>query len=391
MIRITTQPASFSLAGNPVLFEIETDSADPVDVLVEVNGSSVDLMAYPYLKNMSYTAEIEISDILKAHFDQDASIPDDNIIISALTDFVLDYSVTIGTTKVQLHAINGGISDQLASVLEEYGMDAFSYRLGSTDRSFLFTTRTNSPNIVLKESEIFPFVFLHPGQTVSFKTADNRVITTPIMTKGTPCLMDINTLRKTFYDLYKETPSYFQVMVENSYTFDITLTPNRISEDFYLLRFRNSLGGFEQMEITGRPYFTPEISDDYSWKTLNSRRTFETRKERNEITHKLTVETGYKTSDELFFLMDILSSHQVYLVRSDESIQRCLVKASSDIKVLFPVVTPQSVALEISPVVSEKYYSPPVDFAAPGSWILNTGYWNDFARWKDNKYWKDNN
>ncbi|TFD95548.1 hypothetical protein E2605_11925 [Dysgonomonas capnocytophagoides] len=389
MIRITKQPASFSLAGNPVLFEIETDSADPVDVLVEVNGSSVNLIAYPYPKNLSYTADIEISDILKAHFDQDTSVPDDNIIVSALADFVLDYSVTIGTSKVELHTINGGISDQLALVLDEYGMDAFSYRLESTDRSFLFTTRTNSPNIILKESEVFPFIFLHPGQSISFKTANNRVITTPSMTKGTACLMDINTLRKTFYDLYKEVPTYFQILVENSYTFDITVTPNRISEDFHLLRFRNSLGGFEQMEITGRPYFTPEISDDYSWKKLNSRRTFETRKERNEISHKLTVETGYKTGDELFFLMDILSSDQVYLVSRDESIRRCMVKASSDIKIPFPVITPQSIALEISLLVSEKFYSPDVDFSAPGAWLLQTGFWNDFARWKDNKYWND--
>lgn len=389
MIRISKQPANFSLSGNPILFEIETDSTDPVNVLVSVNGSNVELTAYPSPKNQLYTADIEISDILKAQFDRDASVPDNNIIVSVLNDFVVDYSVKIGTTILYLHAINGGISDHLSSVLEEYGMDAFSYRLESTDRSFLFTTRTNSPNIVLKESEVFPFVFLHPGKSISFKTANNRVITTPAMTKGTPCLMDINTLRKMFYDLYKEASSYFQVLIENSYTFDITLTPNRISEDFYLLRFRNSLGGFEQMEITGRPYFTPEISEDYSWKKLNSRRTFETRKERNEITHKLTVETGYKTSDELFFLMDILSSDQVYLILPDESIQRCQVKASSDIKVPFPVIKPQSVALEISPVVSEKYYSPSVDFAAPGAWILNTGSWNDFARWKDNKYWND--
>lgn len=390
MIKIVKQPGKYSLVGNSVLFEIETDSPDPVNVFIEINGHTIHLTAYPYPYNLSYLAEIDISDILKAQFDQDASIPDDNIIVSALSDFALNYSVTIGSTKLQLQAINGGISDQLASVLAEYGMNAFSYRLDSIDRSFLFTTRTNSPNIVLKESEVFPFVFLHPGKTISFKTANNRVITTPAMQKGTACLMDINTLRKTFYDLYKEISSYFQVLVEGSYTFDITLTPNRISENRHLLRFRNSLGGFEQLEITGRSYLTPEISEDYSWQTLNKRRVFEARKERNDITHKLTMESGYKTSEELFFLFDILSSELVYLIRPDQSIQRCFVKASSDMKIPYPVLTPQSITLEITPIIREKFYSSVVDFAAPGAWILETGFWNDFARWKDNKSWKDN-
>lgn len=372
VINISRQPANFSLTGNPVLFEIETNSIDPLDILVEVNGESIELTAYPITKDTFIAvAEIEISDILKAQFNQEGTVVSLDGIISVLDDFVMDYSVTIGNTKLELHAVDGGISDYLASILEEYDMDAFLYRLESTARSFLFTTRTNSPNIVLKESEIYPFVFLHPGKTISFKTANNRVVTTPAMEKSTACLMDINTLRKTFYDLYKEVPSYIQILVEDSYAFDITLVPNRISEDFYLLRFKNSLGGIEQFEVTGRSYFTPEVSDDYSWKQLNSRRVFETRKERNEITHMITVETGYKNRDELFFLMDILSSDQVYLVRSDGSIQRCLVKVSSDIKVPFPVVTPQSVSLEISPRVNERFYSPSVDFKVSG-FLLST-------------------
>ena len=388
MIEIVTQPEDYCLIGNPVLFEMVSDTPDLIAVDITVGGKTVSLSALTFTDNGVFRADIDIAGVLRSFFDTESYIADDNPVIVPLEDFVVGYSVAIGGITMHKYAINGGISDELSAVLSDYGLDAFSYRLNNTDRQFLFTTRTNQPNISIRETEIFPFVFLHPGKSITFSTVNGNDLTAPALAKGTPCLMDFNTVRKTFFQLYGEVPSFFTVDVENSYAFDITITPGVIIEKTYLLRFRNSLGGFEQIEVTGEPYFTPEFADTMSYQKLTSLKTFEKRTVRKSYKNIITVESGYKSQQDLFFMLDMICSDQVYLVYPDQTIRRCDVSAE-DVSIAMNMKTPQSISLKIELVRDDTRYSPKMDLARPGAWILETGYWNDFARWKDDAFWID--
>lgn len=388
MIKVTKYPAQYSFVGNPVIINIETDSPERVVVEISARGETIPLADYPHVTEVGYEVSIDIKDVLSSFFDKDSSLYGDTIIVAELEDFLLEYTLKIGSESKTLYAIDGGVSNHASATLQEYGEDMFSYRLMNPDRSILFSTRTNSPYLKLKETELFPFVFIHPGKSISFVTASENVITTPALDKGVACLMDINSLRKMFYELYNEIPSYIEIQIEGSSSTYLTLIPSILTEDKYLIRFKNSLGGYEQLEITGKGDFIPEFSEANIYQQYNDNHIFTQKRSRVEMQEIVKIQTGYKTQDELDFLLDMIASERSYFIYPDGSMFGCMISCESP-KIPLRVTTPQSLELKITMITKSNYYSPRIDLARPGAWILETGFWNDFAAWKDNKDWID--
>lgn len=388
MITVTKYPAKYSFVGNPIYFEIDTDTPDPVVLEISGRGKKATLTDYPHKQEVGYHVSVPIADVLSSFFDKESNIYGDTIIIAELEDFLLEYTVKIGAIEKTFFAVDGGVSNQSITTLEGYGEDMFSHRLMNPDRSILFTTRTNSPNLTLKETELFPFVFIHPGKSISFITAKENIITVPSMAEGISCLMDINSLRKMFYELYNEIPSYIEIQIEGSSSTYLTLVPSILTEDKYLIRFKNSLGGYEQIEVTGKGNFVPEFSEENMYQHYNSNHLFSQRRSRLEMQEVIKVQSGYKSKEELRFMLDLIASERAYFIYPDGSIFECIVSCENP-KIPLRVTSAQSMELTITMNTKSNYYSPEIDLARPGAWILETSYWNDYAWYKDNKNWID--
>lgn len=390
MIKVIKHPELFNFVGDPILFELQTDNLQPIIASIHVGSDEIPLSCYPHGSQSPYTAELDVSGVLEPYFDRNSSINGDQIIISELTNFVLDCHIKIDNIDYPLKVIHGGTSHLLLNEFDEYNYDYFSYRLNNPERQILFTTRTNGPHISLRESEIFPFVFLHPGKPITFESEGGHELTTQALSQGTACLMDINTLRKTFYELYEESPLHISVLIDTSFSFDISITPSTPSENSHIIRFRNSLGGFEDIEMTGDLTFSPEFLDENLYLSKNKIARYEEYRDRIGMKYIYGLNSGYKSVAESFHILDMLGSDLCFIIFPDKSIKRCTVTPSDDIDINLPLITPSSIQMDVRLVDEGLFYSPPINLDRPGAWILETGIWNDFNRWKDNKYWIDN-
>ncbi|MDR1716314.1 MAG: hypothetical protein LBS20_10755, partial [Prevotella sp.] len=162
MIINVTYPRLHCFTGNPIVVKVQADTSDDINLELRVgNEPDVTLTITPYTPDVLSEGSFDISDILDTYFKQ-AHITA-GAIISEVTDFRIQYSVTIegyAGDAFEGYAYRGGVSNKMYARLADNGYDIFSYRLNSSRRQFLFTTRTNDTEVRLRETEIYPFVFL---------------------------------------------------------------------------------------------------------------------------------------------------------------------------------------------------------------------------------------
>lgn len=364
MIQIVKQPEQFSFSGNPIRFDLQCDSLDEIVVALNVAGRVFNYSVLPFGTTAPYSASVDVSKELKSYFSA-FTVPEDQL-FAVIDNFRLDYAVTItqGLSAVDYsgYAINGGVNSILANQLKQLGTDMFGYRLRNPVHNFLFTTRTNSRRISIRETELYPFVFISSGEVISIASPTMEVVTVPSVPMGQVCILNFALVRKLFFDLYGELPAAFIVYQSRDYAFDITLLPNKISEDFYRIRFKNSLGAYEVIEITGTANRSIEFVDAYEYNVLIDRSFYEKRRDRLTAKESISEETGYKSQQELAFVQDMIMSDETYFIYPDGRVMKCNVTAE---KYNLPLNqrVPTSIALKIEFVVDEKYYLPELDFA----------------------------
>ncbi len=360
-MRIIKQPDTFSFAGNPILYEVETDDDSTVIITVTVESEVLVLSRQPFSKRLRF----DISDLVQTYF-KDIAIADGAIVMK-LEDFTSQCTVKIETTNAEYtHTITlfqGGIPNWMIKELAFSNKNMFSYRLFNYSSLFLFTTRTNSHHLYIRETESFPIPFIHPGVDITFISINRRVLTFPRFAEGTMCVMDLHAIRRGFYEMYNELPSYVNVQVFEDFAFDITYLPNAISDEVYYLKFKNSIGGYEVIEIAGVAQTVPVIAEEKTWNTRNEHNFFEENRQRTAITETIQVEVGYKTPDELSFLLDMVSSDEIYF-KQGEIEMRCHVTAEEP-RIPFKTIEPGTITLTIRAITEERFHSPRVDYEYP--------------------------
>lgn len=369
MIHIIREPENFSFTGNPMIYEVETD-LDSLEFEVRVGSRSekLKLEAYQTTEYHSYPnrVRIDISDIVFAFIEDETLTITKGDIIHTVENFAFECQVFIYDTVPSVSSIKvfrGGISSKAISGLAKVNRNMFTYRLDNPVYNPFFTTRTNGHHIVLSETELYPMVFIHPGTPVSLVTVNGRIITQAALTAGTICSIDFEAVRQMFASLYGELPSYIVVQFDQEFSFDITIKPAQISEERCQLLFRNSLGAFEVMEVTGKSYDTPEFSEENLWNTFNSNDYFEENRDRLTVRQKIEVETGFKLPDELYFVRDLIASDTIYCIDGDNQF-RCHVTVNQ-IKIARKMVSPNSIPLVIREVTDEQFHTPAIDFSFP--------------------------
>lgn len=222
-------------------------------------------------------------------------------------------------SEYSCYVIPGGISRQNYKRLIQLGKDVFQERFFNPKGNFFLTTRTASWRIVMKETELYPLYFLphRTGDIIRIiERATGSVYENDSFDEGV-AVLDVAALRRYFAEQERVLSSVFDVYYNSHFSCRIVVERCDPMRERYRLKFRNSLGVFEIIELTGELSITPEYADadESQFKRYDAITTeFYTDRERVERKQTISVETGVKRPDEIRFLMDMLGSEEVYLL-----------------------------------------------------------------------------
>lgn len=246
-------------------------------------------------------------------------------------------------------AIPGGVSRQNLRIFNGIDSDVFSERFLATDRNFFFSTRAATWRLSLKETEIAPLYFITDSRA-SFavrELATDRELKVDSLIPGIYAL-DIDGLRRHFFEL-GVIPSVFDIYRDSKFACRIVIERAMPAKERLLLKFRNSLGVFELLELTGESEFLSDwqtaeeaIFDRYD-KSVDD---FACARERIPATRSINVSSGFKSSSELAFLLDMLSSEEVWLLGLAETPVR-VIPSAEDFSFYSRQTAPKSVALTL--------------------------------------------
>ena len=310
----TISPANMALTGNPIKLSINSSSLATYTILVgekEIFTGSGEGNFF-----------IFIQDIL-------ASVVQPAQLYNEAEDVLLhaeecSRNVTIKVTnldrdskELSLKVFIGGVSKRMLRHLNDENKSIFIWKLMNPEVNFFQTTRTTGKLITIRETEILPLPFIYPDGGI-MRVIANGTETTVIGVASQPVALNLYRLRKQLFDVHHILASVFDVYIGETKSCTIVITPGTISRERYLLQFLNSYGAYELIEITGigkikhekdkdnsyKVY--DEVIDDYveSWERLSGR-------------ESMTVESGYRTNDELIHLIDMLSSDDIKILGLD--------------------------------------------------------------------------
>lgn len=271
--------------------------------------------------------EIDLSEILDSHVAFFPEPPEDSETpIIEIEDagelgcrycyFLSDYDSY--EAKAEFMVIPGGVSKQNYKRLFATGQDAFTARFLNPKNNYFLTTRTAGWRIILKETELFPLYFLsnkNQGITV-VEAVTKQALTLNVVSLGVYAL-DISAIRRWFFQECRVISNIFDIYTGGTYSCRIVVERSDISKERYRLKFRNSLGVFEIIELTGELSISPDYSaaEEASFKRYDFvTGSFYSERERVERRQSVSVETGIKRPEEVRFLMDMIGSEEVYLL-----------------------------------------------------------------------------
>lgn len=325
-MKVQNVTSGFAFARNPIILR-ETFPGDAFDrrggkLTIIMSGTNI------YEGRFFPPLNIDISEIIDAFIWNFPEPPEDNTdpIVEiydwgTLADFsiqaIAEYDGYEG--ECDFWAIPGGISKQNFRRFVNLGTDVFDSRFLNPKGNFFFTTRTAGWRVIMKETELYPLYFLikneQQQQIDIIETVTGKTMS--IVFGNGVAALDVDALRRRFMEQYKVIPNIFDIYMGGVFSCRIVVEKSDITKERYRLKFRNSLGVFEIIELTGELSISPEYedTDETTFKRLDSvTGDFYTERERIERSLAVTVETGVKRPDEVRFLMDMIASEEVYLL-----------------------------------------------------------------------------
>ena len=213
-------------------------------------------------------------------------------------------------------AWKGGISKKEFKRLRNLGTDIFNLKFLNESCNFFFTTRSNDWRIIMRETELYPLCFIYPEHELKItELLTGRSIFLP-GTAGNLHALNLEAVRLEFFTSYGVLANLFDVYSGGTFACRIGIEQSPTVRERYQLRFLNSYGVYEVFSLEGDASVTPgmdkddnavfrrydEITDDYYSDRM-----------RTDIQTVVTIKTGFKRPQEIRFLLDLLSSDDVYL------------------------------------------------------------------------------
>lgn len=288
---------------------------------------------------------------------------DDVLVMYGLQDGGVTIEVDDGSQEPytwQFAAHQGGVSKQNYRKLSQANTDIFAARFLNPACNFFLTTRTHDWRLNIKETELYPLVFFYPSQgtlavqdIVSGNTVSLPASYNGLDYHGKLCALNLKAIRQYFLEEYNCITGVLDVLVDGTPSARIAIQEAKPQLERYRLKFRNSYGVFEVVELTGKAQWAPAINGDQEEDVYRCYMAdvddFFAKRQRSEVSSILNVSTGYKTNEELRFMLDAIASDEVYLLDAIETPVKVLITVDEMAYYLQPN-GPQSFSLKLTSV-----------------------------------------
>lgn len=312
-LKVNIYPTGNAFTRNPIFLSVSSSSMATYSI--RMNNEEV------FKGNGIGEFRVNIAEIVETGI-TDARILSDNtehlLAVSGLSAEVTIHVVNEGEEEDNLSftAWKGGISKNEFKRLRNLGTDIFSLKFLNESCNFFFTTRSNDWRIMMRETELYPLCFIYPEHELKITellTGQSLAVTG---TAGNFYALNLEAVRLKFFTDYGVLGNLFDVYSGETFACRIGIEQSPTVREHYRLRFLNSYGTYEMFSLEGEASVTPgmdededavfrrydEITDDYYSDRI-----------RTEIQEAVTIKTGFKRPQEIRFLLDLLSSDDVYL------------------------------------------------------------------------------
>lgn len=356
-------PATMALTGNPIKLSVNTTS---LATYVIKEGNNI-----VYTGSGEGDFSIFIQDILAAIV-QPATLYNESVdVLISATGSAKDITIAVTNTEggevtLTLKALIGGVSKRTLRQLNDENSNIFTWKLLNSEGNFFQTTRGTGRIFTLRETELLPIPFIYPDGEL--KVVASGITTTLPGTTGDPVALNLYRLRKNLFETSHVLASVFDIYSGEIKACTIVITPGTVSRERYLLQFLNSYGAYERIEVTGigsiehkaadeETYFVyDELVDDY----VEAR-------ERQSGTGTLKVDSGYRSPEELVYLIDMLSSDDIKILGLDGRNIKVIATADN-LASAARATTPESIKLTLRFAESEHHHTGSLlddDFGSP--------------------------
>jgi hypothetical protein len=303
-------PSTIALAGNPIKLTINSSSV----VSYTIRQADRTIFSGRGEGEFSVFLQDILSDILSPKHLLNESTDILLLDSTSATDIAISVQNTQGETKtLSLKAVIGGISKRLLRRLLDENSNIFTWKLLNSSVNFFKTTRTNGRIITIRETELLPIPFLYPDGALKVVAAG--IETSLSGTAGQPVALNLYRLRQKLFQTNQKLASVFEIYSGSTKSCTIVITPGTVSRERYLLEFLNSYGAYERIEVTGIGNIESEIESDSTYQIYDeSIDDYIEARERQSARDKLQVESGYRNTEELVHLMDMLASDDIKIL-----------------------------------------------------------------------------
>ena len=312
-LKVNIYPTGNAFTRNPIFLSVSSSSMATYSI--RMNNEEV------FKGNGIGEFRVNIAEIVETGITGARILPDntDHILaVSGLSAEVTIHVVNEGEEEDNLSftAWKGGISKKEFKRLRNMGTDIFSLKFLNESCNFFFTTRSNDWRIMMRETELYPLCFIYPGHELKImELLTGQSFSIP-GTVGNFYALNLEAVRLKFFTDYGVLANLFDVYSGDTFALRIGIEQSPTVRERYRLRFLNSYGVYEVFSLEGEASVTPgmdededavfrrydEITDDYYSDRI-----------RTEIQEAVTIKTGFKRPQEIRFLLDLLSSDDVYL------------------------------------------------------------------------------
>lgn len=351
-LNATISPRPIAFSGNPIKISIE--SSHPVTYTVKHNNIALFEGSIE-----AGTEEVFIDEILTGIVSPTRFTEEREILIPIESNKT-NFSVAVSNENNEVITLTntvllGGISKRAMRNLNDQGSNIFTFKLLNPAGNFFMTTRSERRIITLRETEVYPLLFIAPAASITVKAAEG-IIRTFNLVENECYALNIDALRYSFFTQESILSNYFEISTDEG-TILIVIEPAAVEKNRYYLDFLNSYGAYERVEITGIPELGQEQEEDRTFgkydPVVND---YVEHRERVSTQNSLRVQTGFKSENELIFILDMLSSDDIRLIGYEDREIKVNVTAES-LAVAKRLGKPQSISLLLNFADKETHFT----------------------------------
>jgi len=370
-MQIINAPYIRSFADNPIQFLFEVGSMDEsvlFELVTSLNGETGSTLSqwfeyFPYKETIfgvdKFYVQFDLSNYLSQlvkplHPLDNAHNIDDNGWLTYSLNFSQNEISSVNIQKRQrMFACPGGIPLEMFQKLQSENQNFFQHVLESDYALIPLTVRNFKNNhLIIRQSELCDLVlFWHATANVFPNLLINGKTIPQLQAQGFEFNQDAQTSHFVFFDMKRlleiiAPVDNIIIFSNENFSFEVEILPDIISEEKYVIEFRNSFGFIEKFQVTGIAEDENETTEAEKYQD-NSEGVLHNRYLRPKYSKMLNVSSGYRLRQELNIIQDILLSDEVYFIDTvKDTHTRCLVTADN-IKLEHHQRTPKEITLKI--------------------------------------------